>query len=92
MTTTTKKKSRWLLVVALLAIAAMLIAAGLYRVGQGEEALVITFGKVTATHGPGLYWHMPGVQRIISKSVTTIHDVEYGYRTSRSASRLTTAE
>ena len=90
--TTTKKRNRWVLVVAILAIIALIVAAGLYRVGQGEEALVITFGKVTATHGPGLYWHLPGVQRIISKSVTTIHDVEYGYRTSKSASRLSNAE
>lgn len=90
--TTTRKRNRWVLVVAILAIIALIVAAGLYRVGQGEEALVITFGKVTATHGPGLYWHLPGVQRIISKSVTTIHDVEYGYRTSKSASRLSNAE
>ncbi len=92
MTTTPKKKNRWLVPIVILLIVAVLVGTGLYRVGQGEEALVITFGKVTATHGPGLYWHMPGVQRIISRSITTIHDVEYGYRTSKSASRLSNAE
>ncbi len=90
--TQTKKKGRWGLVLIALAIIAALVAGGLYRVGQGEQALVITFGKVTGTNGPGLYWHMPGVQQIISESVTTIHDVEYGYRTSKSASRTSNAE
>ena len=89
MTTTTKKRGGWIPWVALLAVAAILVAAGLYRVGQGEEALVITFGEVTDTKRPGLYWRMPGVQQIISRSVTTIHDVEYGYRTTRQSSRGT---
>lgn len=79
--TTVRKKRGWLVAVVILAAVALLVSAGLYRVGQGEEALVITFGEVTDTKGPGLYWHVPGVQRIISESVTTIHDVEYGYRT-----------
>lgn len=90
--TQTKKKGRWGLVLIALAIIAALVAGGLYRVGQGEQALVITFGKVTGTNGPGLYWHMPGVQQIIAESVTTIRDVEYGYRTSKSASRTSNAE
>ena len=90
--TQTKKKGRWGLVLIALAIIAALVAGGLYRVGQGEQALVITFGKVTGTNGPGLYWHMPGVQQIIAESVTTIRDVEYGYRTSKNASRTSNAE
>lgn len=90
--TQTKKAGRWGLVLAALAFIAALVAGGLYRVGQGEQALVITFGKVTGTNGPGLYWHMPGVQQIIAESVTTIRDVEYGYRTSKSASRTSNAE
>ena len=91
-TTKTVRKGRWLLPVALLALALLIVFSGLYRVGQGEEALVITFGQVTDTKRPGLYWRIPGVQHIISESVTTIHDVEYGYRTSKNASRLSNAE
>lgn len=90
--TQTKKAGRWGLVLVVLIIIAALVAGGLYRVGQGEQALVITFGKVTGTNGPGLYWHIPGVQQIIAESVTTIRDVEYGYRTSKSASRTSNAE
>ena len=55
--------------------------SGFYRVGQGEEALVLTFGRITDKNGPGLYWHMPFIQSVISESVTTIHTMEYGFRT-----------
>lgn len=72
-------------VVALVVIllAAFIVWGGFYRVGQGEQALVLTFGRVTATNGPGLYWHFPMIQSIISESVTTIHTKEYGFRTTR---------
>jgi modulator of FtsH protease HflK len=76
------------LVILLVVIVIVLIiaATGFYRVGQGEEALVLTFGRVTDQNGPGLYWHVPFIQQIISESVTTIHTVEYGFRTTKSGS------
>ncbi|HPY44013.1 MAG TPA: SPFH domain-containing protein, partial [Clostridia bacterium] len=79
----------WLLV---LAIIAALGFTGLYRVGQGEQALVLTFGQVTDTNGPGLYWRMPGVQTVVSRSVTTIHNKEYGYRTAIGGTSRSAAE
>jgi membrane protease subunit HflK len=87
-----KPKGRWLILVVVLAVVALLVAGGLYRVGQGEEALVITFGELTATKGPGLYWRIPGIQQIISESVTTIHNVEYGYRTTQAGSSRVAAQ
>jgi membrane protease subunit HflK len=77
-----KKRRKITIWLVILAVIAAIGLGGLYRVGQGEQALVITFGEVTDTNGPGLYWRMPGVQQVISRSVTTIHNVEYGYRTS----------
>ena len=71
---------------ALIVIVVIIAATGFYRVGQGEEALVLTFGRVTDQNGPGLYWHVPFIQEIISESVTTIHTVEYGFRTTTSGS------
>ncbi len=77
-----KKKSKvGIAAIIVLALAIIIVWSGFYRVGQGEEALVLTFGRVTGTHGPGLYWHVPMVQSIISESVTTIHTREYGFRT-----------
>jgi membrane protease subunit HflK len=90
--TNTKKKSRiWVWLLLLLAVVAIGLS-GLYRVGQGEQALVLTFGQVTDTNGPGLYWRMPGVQTVVSRSVTTIHNKEYGYRTSVGGTSRSAAE
>lgn len=76
-----KLKPRLIALLAAVVVVVLLVWSGFYRVGQGEEALVLTFGRVTDTKGPGLYWHVPMVQSIISESVTTIHTKEYGYRT-----------
>ncbi len=74
------------LIVTLIVIVLVIIigVTGFYRVGQGEEAIVLTFGRVTDQNGPGLYWRIPFIQSTISESVTTIHTVEYGFRTTTS--------
>lgn len=87
-----KKKGKTLVWLVLLAIILALGFGGLYRVGQGEQALVLTFGQVTDTNGPGLYWRMPGAQTVVSRSVTTIHNREYGYRTSIGGTSRSAAE
>ncbi len=82
-----------LIVTLCILAAALLVASGsFYRVGQGEEALVITLGRVTDTKGPGLYWKIPLIQSVISESVTTIHTREYGFRTTQSGSAGTAAK
>ncbi len=88
---TNGKKTLWVWL-AVAAIIVLLALGGLYRVGQGEQALVLTFGEVTDTNGPGLYWRIPLAQTVVSRSVTTIHNVEYGYRTSIAGTSRTAAE
>lgn len=75
-----------IITLVVLVLVVIIAATGFYRVGQGEEALVLTFGRVTDQNGPGLYWHVPFIQRTISESVTTIHTMEYGFRTTKSGS------
>ncbi len=75
-----------------LVLAGIILLSGFYRVGQGEEAMVITFGRVTATHGPGLYFRIPFVQSIVSESITTIHTMEYGFRTREQGSTAQAAK
>ena len=84
----TKGKGRTTLIIigCVVALVAVLGLNSFYRVGQGEEALVLTFGRVTDTNGPGLYWKLPLVQSVISESVTTIHTKEYGFRTTNQGS------
>ena len=69
--------------IAVVAAAALTGASGFYRVGQGEEALVLTFGRVTDHRGPGLLWYCPLIQEVKAESVTTIHTMEYGFRTTQ---------
>lgn len=81
------KKARLpILLLTITVIAALIAWSGVYRVGQGEEALVLTFGEVTGKEGPGIHWHIPFVQSVISESVTTIHTMEYGFRTTKQGS------
>ncbi|HSK68797.1 MAG TPA: FtsH protease activity modulator HflK [Candidatus Limnocylindria bacterium] len=85
-------KRRYLVWLLIPVVIVALALGGLYRVGQGEQALVLTFGEVTDTNGPGLYWRIPLVQTVVSRSVTTIHNVEYGYRTSIGGTSRTAAQ
>ncbi len=78
-----KKAKLPIVLLASVAVIVLLAWSGVYRVGQGEEALVLTFGEVTGKEGPGIHWHIPFVQSIISESVTTIHTMEYGFRTTK---------
>ncbi len=82
----TKLSGKLKVILVVIVLAGIILFSGFYRVGQGEEALVVTFGRVTATHGPGLYFRIPFVQSIISESVTTIHTMEYGFRTTKQGS------
>jgi len=81
-----KLKAPVAVLIAIIVVAGLIGWSGFYRVNQGEEALVLTFGRVTATHGPGLYWRIPGIQEVVSESVTTIHTKEYGFRTTHQGS------
>lgn len=76
-----KKRTSGVVLLAVAALVVIIAWSSFYRVGQGEEALVLTFGRVTDTKGPGLYWRVPLIQQVIAESVTTIHTKEYGFRT-----------
>ena len=80
------------IILAIACIVVLAASGSFYRVGQGEEALLLTFGRVTDTKGPGLYWKLPLIQSVIKESVTTIHTKEYGFRTTLSGSAGTAAE
>lgn len=59
--------------------------ASVYRIEEGEEALVLTFGELTDRKGAGLYWHLPFIQSVKEQSLTEKYTIEYGYRTSAAA-------
>jgi membrane protease subunit HflK len=81
--------------VVICVIAAILLIVGFltfYVVNEGESALVLTFGKVTDTKGPGLYLKIPFIQTVEKASVTQIRALEYGFRTQKEANTTAGAE
>ncbi len=75
-----KKKSALLWGIAALVVI-LIAATGFYRVQEGCEGLVLTFGKITAQKDPGLYWRIPFIQQVRTESVTEIITQEFGFRT-----------
>lgn len=64
-----------------------------YRVKEGDNALVLTFGEITSIKTTaGLYWHLPIVQSIQVQSTTEIYTFEYGYRTTQAGTTTTAAQ
>ena len=56
-------------------------ASGFYMVAADEEAVVLRFGKHTATTGPGLNWAIPyPVDNIEKLPVTRVQRLEIGFR------------
>lgn len=75
-----KRKTALLWGIAALAVV-LITATGFYRVQEGCEGLVLTFGKITGQKGPGLYWRIPLIQQVKTESVTEIITQEFGFRT-----------
>lgn len=85
-------KVRTLAVLVLIGLVVIICLTGIYRVDQGEQAVVLTFGQITDSKEPGLYWHAPVVQTIRKQSKTQIYTMEYGFRTQKTATTTEQAE
>ncbi len=58
------------------------LATGLYVVDEGEQALVIRFGKYERTALTGLNYHLPSpIEYIVKEKVETLRKEEIGFRT-----------
>ncbi len=65
-----------------LLIILIMLAGSLFRVEEGEQALVLTFGELTNTiEDAGLYWHIPIIQSIKKQSTSEMYTLECGYTT-----------
>ncbi len=74
-----------IVVVAVIAAVALVGLSGIYRVNEGEEAILLTFREMTDKKGPGLYWRVPFVQTVDKVSTSQIHTLELGFRTQTGA-------
>jgi modulator of FtsH protease HflK len=59
------------------------LATGIYIVGPGEQGVVLQFGRVITTAGPGLNYRLPWpIQEARVVNVEAIQRLEVGFRTS----------
>jgi len=64
---------------------ALWLSTGFYVVDEGEQALVIRFGKYERTASTGLNYHLPEpIEYIIKEKVDTLRKEEIGFRSAAS--------
>ena len=69
------------LAVVAVALIAVWLASGFYRVQPDEQGVVLRFGAYDRTTLPGLNYHIPWpVESVLRPAVTRINRVEVGYR------------
>ena len=65
------------------------LASGIYQVQPGEDGVIRTFGRYTATTSPGLHYHLPWpVQTVTIVDVENIRRAEIGFRTEPDGDKL----
>ncbi|MES2214491.1 MAG: FtsH protease activity modulator HflK [Pseudomonadota bacterium] len=88
------------ILLACVALVLLWLASGIYPVKEGEEAVVVRFGKFVRTGTPGLNYHLPEpFEKVVIERVNQSRRVEIGYRSTTStkgsrseAARYITAE
>jgi membrane protease subunit HflK len=66
-----------------IAVVAVWLASGFYRVQPDEQGVVLRFGAFDRTTLPGLNYHLPWpIEEVERPAVTRINRIEIGYRTS----------
>ena len=70
-----------ILVIGLVLVGGLLLSS-FYVVDQTEQAVITTFGRYTATEGPGLHFKLPfGIQKNFNVKTTLVQSEEFGFRT-----------
>ena len=87
-----KHGARTIAILVIVVVVAIIGLSGIYRVNQGEQAVVLTFGEKTDVREAGMYWHVPFVQSVAKQSRTQLYTLEYGFRTQKAATTSDTAE
>ncbi|MBN4054509.1 FtsH protease activity modulator HflK [Nitrospira defluvii] len=72
----------WKLVVAV-AVIGFIAFKGFYIVAPDEQGIVLRFGQLVRTSGPGPHLLIPLVEEVLLPKITKLHRIEVGFRTSR---------
>ncbi len=77
-----KKIGRMVLIAAIALFVIIGVVTCFYTVDDKQQAVVTTFGQVTATTDPGLHFKLPfGIQRVHKVDVNVYQKIELGYAT-----------
>ena len=89
-----KKKTRnWIIAAAVIAILLYLLFSAVYTVGDKEEAVITTFGKVTGITEPGIHLKLPfGISEAHFVKVNEIKNIEIGFRSDGTTNTTVEAE
>ncbi len=69
-----------------LALVALWLASGFYRVQPEEQGVVLRFGKLDRVTSPGLNYHLPSpIESVITPQVTRVNRIEIGFRSAGAA-------
>ena len=69
------------IVLAILAVAAIWLASGFYKVQPGEQGVVLLFGKFIQTTDPGLHWFFPApIGNVMTPDVERVNRIDIGFR------------
>jgi membrane protease subunit HflK len=70
----------------LLGLLALWLSSGIYEVKEGEEAVVMRFGKFVRTSYPGLNYRLPEpIEKLYVEKVNRSRRIELGYRSNESS-------
>ncbi|HEY5302090.1 MAG TPA: FtsH protease activity modulator HflK [Acetobacteraceae bacterium] len=70
-----------------IAVLALWLASGLYRVEPDQEGVVLRFGAFTRLTPPGLNYHLPWpIEAVETPAVTRVNRIEIGYRSGEAGS------
>lgn len=65
------------------------LGSGIFVVDAKEQGVVLRFGEVHRTHGPGLHYHLPApVEKLEIVPVTATRKIEVGFRSNAASSRF----
>ena len=84
--------TKLIIIIAVIAILALLTTCW-YTVDEKEQAVIMTFGKVTGTADAGMHFKLPfGIQTVEKVKVNVYQKIELGYRTDSSGVDYTPIE
>lgn len=67
--------------IIMIVVVIFLLTQAFFRVEPDEEGLVMRFGDVVRTVGPGPYFKIPFLDSVVTPKVEKLHRVEIGFRT-----------